>query len=108
MPDIPVAIVDDMIDLRTGDIHTSRVIATAKALAELVDVRVVLIIIDTLNRALAGGDENSSADMGRVVEQSAERIKRGGRAPTSQSSTTFLLIAPIACAGTAQCLGPSI
>ncbi|MPZ57502.1 MAG: AAA family ATPase [Rhizobiales bacterium] len=73
--DIHIAIVDDMIDLRTGEVDTARVIATARALAEATGQPVVLIIVDTLNRALAGGDENSSADMGKVV-QAAERIKR--------------------------------
>src|SRR5262249_4636207 len=36
---------------------------------------VVWIIIDTLNRALAGGDENSSKDMGALIA-SVDRIQR--------------------------------
>jgi hypothetical protein len=36
---------------------------------------VVFIIIDTLARAMSGGDENSTQDMGRMVE-AADRLKR--------------------------------
>jgi hypothetical protein len=73
--DIPLAIVAEMIDLRTGRIHADRIIATAKAFTEVCGLPVVWIIVDTLNRALAGGDENSSKDMGAVIT-SVDRIQR--------------------------------
>jgi hypothetical protein len=73
--DIPLAVVSEMIDLRTGRIHTDRIIATAQAFAEAGGIPVVWIIIDTLNRALAGGDENSSKDMGAVIA-AVDRIQR--------------------------------
>src|SRR5262249_11235403 len=50
-------------------------IATAKAFAQAGGLPVVWIIIDTLNRALAGGDENSSKDMGAVIA-AVDRIQR--------------------------------
>jgi RecA-family ATPase len=65
--DIPIAVVAEMIDLRTGLAHADQIIATAKAFAEACGLSVAWIIIDTLNRALAGGDENSSKDMGAVI-----------------------------------------
>ena len=69
--DLPLAVVDAGIDLRTGEIHAKRIIATAKELERLTGIAVVLIIIDTLNRVLAGGDENSSKDMGALIFQMA-------------------------------------
>ena len=59
----------------TGQVDADRIIATAKALARATGLPVVWIIIDTLNRALAGGDENSSKDMGAVIS-AVDRIQR--------------------------------
>jgi hypothetical protein len=73
--DIPLAVVSEMIDLRTGQIDADRIIATAEALSEATDLPAMWIIIDTLNRALAGGDENSSKDMGMVIA-AVDRIQR--------------------------------
>jgi hypothetical protein len=73
--DILLPIVAETIDLRTGIVHADRVIATANAFAEDHGRRVVWIIVDTLNRALAGGDENSSKDMGAVIA-AVDRIQR--------------------------------
>jgi hypothetical protein len=73
--DIPLAVVAEMIDLRTGQVDADRIIATAKAFAQATGLPIVWIIIDTLNRALAGGDENSSKDMGAVIA-AVDRIQR--------------------------------
>ena len=73
--DIPLAVVAEMIDLRTGHIDADRVIATTRELTNACGLAVVWIIIDTLNRALAGGDENSSKDMGAVIT-AVDRIQR--------------------------------
>jgi len=73
--DIPLAVVAEMIDLRTGQADADRIIATAKAFAQAGGLPVVWIIIDTLNRSLAGGDENSSRDMGAVIT-AVDRIQR--------------------------------
>ena len=65
-PDLPFAIV--------GGVHDFRVKATAEQIIEMakrVEVatgeQIALICIDTLSRALCGGDENSSKDMGAIV-----------------------------------------
>jgi hypothetical protein len=73
--DFPLAVIDDAVDLRTGRVDTDRIIAAAKALAKLSGQKVVWIIFDTLSRVLAGGDENSSRDMGLLV-LSIDRIYR--------------------------------
>jgi hypothetical protein len=67
LPDIPLAILDHAVDLRTGRIDADRIIATAAELKALYRQSVVWIPFDTLNRVLGGGDENSSKDMGAVI-----------------------------------------
>jgi hypothetical protein len=73
--DFPLAVIDDSVDLRTGKIDADRIIAAAQRLATLSGQSVVWIIFDTLSRVLAGGDENSSRDMGLLV-LSVDRIYR--------------------------------
>jgi AAA domain len=73
--DFPLAVIDDTVDLRTGKVDADRIIAAAKALRTLSGQPVVWIIFDTLSRVLAGGDENSSRDMGLLV-LSIDRIYR--------------------------------
>jgi hypothetical protein len=75
LPDIPLAVLDHAVDLRTSKIDAERVIATATALAALCKQPVIWIAFDTLNRILGGGDENSSKDMGAVIA-SIDRIQR--------------------------------
>lgn len=63
---IPLAVIPSTINFLDpqGDVLTL-VAAIAKAQAKLGNVK--LIVIDTLARAISGGDENSSVDMGRLV-----------------------------------------
>src|SRR5262249_25243679 len=60
---IPLAAIDDVCDLRTGQVDTEAIIAAAQEVAKARGVPVIWIIFDTLSRVLAGGDENSSKDM---------------------------------------------
>jgi len=53
---------------------TDRLIAAIQAAAEEMDQSVKLVIVDTLSRALAGGNENSSEDMGALV-RNMDRIR---------------------------------
>jgi AAA domain len=75
LPDIPLAVVDHAIDLRTGKVDTDRIIATAAELARQCGQPVAWINFDTYNRILAGGDENSSKDAGAVLA-AIDRIHR--------------------------------
>jgi hypothetical protein len=77
LTDLPFAIV--------GGVHDFRDPETAVRLAEIVrDVKaatghpVVLIVIDTLSRALCGGDENSPKDMGAIVHATSILQERTG------------------------------
>jgi hypothetical protein len=60
---VPFHILPASVDLRRKDADLGPLIAAIRAL----DVPVALIVVDTLSRAMAGGDENSSVDMGNIV-----------------------------------------
>jgi len=55
------------IDLRSGDADAKALLALVREAEKECGVKCVWIIVDTLSRAMAGGDENGSVDMGRVV-----------------------------------------
>ena len=64
--DIPFALIGGVFDLRTPQAVTA-LIDTAKQVEMETGETVVLIVIDTISRALCGGDENSPKDMGAIV-----------------------------------------
>jgi RecA-family ATPase len=69
IPDVPFAIVGGVYDFR--DPRTAaRIVEIARKVEEETGEPVVLIVIDTLSRALCGGDENSPKDMGAIVNAS--------------------------------------
>lgn len=73
---MPLAVIDDAVDLRNGTMDADRIIAAARELsAAFGNLEVVLIVFDTLSRVLAGGDESSSKDMGSLAK-SVDRIFR--------------------------------
>jgi hypothetical protein len=64
--DLPFAIAGGVLDFR--DKRTAKhIIDMVRHVEAVTGERVILIIIDTLSRALCGGDENSSKDMGAIV-----------------------------------------
>lgn len=70
IPDLPFAIVGGVYDFR--DVRTVQAIAgIIREIEEATGDKVVLVIIDTVSRALAGGDENSPKDMGAIVTATA-------------------------------------
>ena len=70
IPDLPFAIIKGIYDFR--DQRTAATVAgIVRQIEDDIGQRVVLIIIDTISRALAGGDENSSKDMGAIVTTTA-------------------------------------
>ena len=73
---VPFGLVSASVALRDGQGDVDRVVEAAAATAAQYGMPVVLIVIDTLARAIGGGDENSAADMGgyiRAVDQIRER-----------------------------------
>lgn len=61
--DVQFLLLPASIDLRRPDADLKPLISAIQELG----VPVLLIVVDTLSRAMAGGDENSSVDMGHIV-----------------------------------------
>jgi hypothetical protein len=78
---VPFAIIDDAVDLRTSMEDAERIITASRDLSGQTDP-VIWIIIDTLNRALAGGEENSTKDMGALM-MAVDQIHRATGAHVS-------------------------
>jgi hypothetical protein len=72
--DFPFVLLPTAIDLRSADGDTGPLLQEIQAHVARFDVPLALTFIDTLNRAMAGGDENSSQDMGSFVSN-AEKIR---------------------------------
>ena len=68
------ALVRHAIDLRMNDANLKELLILVREAEETSGKKCVWIIVDTLSRALSGGDENSSVDMGRIVA-AADRIR---------------------------------
>lgn len=64
--DAPFRLLPASVNLTDAE-HVSRVVRTALAAAEAEGFPVALVVIDTVARAIAGADENSAQDMGRMV-----------------------------------------
>jgi hypothetical protein len=63
LTDVPFYVINTAPNL-LEEAHTKRLVEEINSLGE-----VALVVIDTLSRALHGGDENSSVDMGKAVAQ---------------------------------------
>lgn len=64
---IHFAAVPSQVNLLDPDADTPRVIEAAKVAKEKMGVPIKLIVVDTLARAMSGGNENSPDDMGALV-----------------------------------------
>ncbi len=61
------ALVRFPIDLRSSDANLRELVELSRVAEEETGEKCVWVIVDTLSRAMAGGDENSPVDMGRIV-----------------------------------------
>ncbi|MCP1915913.1 hypothetical protein J2R96_008393 [Bradyrhizobium elkanii] len=66
LEDLPFAIVGGVYDFRQPA-TAAQIAAICREVEQETAERVVLVIVDTVSRALAGGDENSPKDMGALV-----------------------------------------
>ncbi len=73
--EIPFAIIPVAMNLLDPEADTSRLIDAIKEAAERMAIPVGLVVMDTLSRAMAGGNENSPEDMGALVANS-DRIRQ--------------------------------
>ncbi len=65
---LPLAVVTVALNLLDPTADAGAVIETCKAVAERMEIPLKLIVVDTLARAIAGGNENASEDMGALVQ----------------------------------------
>ncbi len=61
------AAIQSSVNLLNPEADLEKLIITVRAAAKQIPVPVKLIVVDTLSRALAGGNENSPEDMGALV-----------------------------------------
>jgi RecA-family ATPase len=73
-PETPFVLIKSPIDLRAADADTMKLIANINDVERTFGQKVRLVVIDTLFRALAGGNENGSEDMGAMV-RNADKIR---------------------------------
>ena len=73
--ELPFAVIPVGINLLDPDADTDRLIEAIKTAAGEMTVKVRLVVIDTLSRALAGGNENAPDDMGALVTN-ADKIRQ--------------------------------
>lgn len=73
--EVPFAVIPATIDLRNPNADTGSLIVTIRAVGDTLGLPVRLIIVDTVSRAMAGGDENDSAAMGALV-RNVDRIRQ--------------------------------
>jgi hypothetical protein len=66
--DIPLAVIPCALNLLDSEVETTALIDAIKHVAAQFAIPVKLVIIDTLARAMAGGNENSPEDMGALVK----------------------------------------
>ncbi len=71
---IPLAVVACSINLLDANADTGPLIDLIKEAAEKINMPIRLVVIDTLARAMNGGNENAPEDMGKLVK-SADRIR---------------------------------
>jgi hypothetical protein len=75
LPDAtPLALVQSPVDLCHSDADVAKVIATIKLIGKRLGMPVRIVVVDTLARAMAGGNENAPEDMGTLVAHS-DRIR---------------------------------
>ena len=70
--DLPFAIVPKVVNL-LDELHVERLVATLESLTATRG-QAALIVVDTLARSMAGGDENAAQDMGRAIAV-ADRLR---------------------------------
>jgi hypothetical protein len=73
--EIPFAIIPVALNLLDPNADTSRLIDAIAEAAARMAIPVGLVVMDTLSRAMAGGNENSPEDMGALVANS-DRIRQ--------------------------------
>jgi hypothetical protein len=66
--DTPFYLLPAAVDLVSSDADAKEIVRLANMAAAKSDTPLALIVIDTLNRSMGGGDENSGVDMGLFIK----------------------------------------
>lgn len=77
--DLPFAVIPSAVDLCSANAETERLISTVNDVATRFGSPIAVVVVDTLSRALAGGNENSPEDMGAYVRH-VDRIRQSTNA----------------------------
>jgi hypothetical protein len=72
--DMAFGVIPTSINMLDPDADTPRLIDSIRGAAKSIDAPIRMVVIDTLSRALAGGNENSSEDLGACV-MNADRVR---------------------------------
>jgi hypothetical protein len=64
---VPLVVLPVAVDLLTPNNHAQEVVDIIKDIEQTTGLPVILTVIDTLSRAMAGGNENAPDDMGELV-----------------------------------------
>ncbi len=72
---VPFAVIPTSVNLLNENADTTGIIDGVKALEKELGIPCGMIVVDTLSRSLAGGDENSSGDMGKFI-MNCDRIRK--------------------------------
>jgi hypothetical protein len=67
LEDLPFAVVPCAVDMFSEHGDTGKLVKLVREVEERTGQKVVLIVVDTLARAMAGGDESTSVDMGKFI-----------------------------------------
>jgi hypothetical protein len=71
----PFALIPVAIDLCTEDHETEALVAEVRQLGEQAGTPIRLVVVDTLARAMGGGNENDSQDMGALI-RNVDRLRQ--------------------------------
>ena len=98
---LALGVVSRRVDLCTNDKDAKLLLDYCKRLEDAKALKIGLISIETVNRVLAGGDENSPKDMERSLTGFPSCTRRP--TPTSMPCIISPPMAPSACVATAHC-----
>lgn len=76
--DVPLVVLPVAIDMLSPYGHTDEVIEAITAIEERTGKKVILTVMDTLSRAMAGGNENAPDDMGSLVSNGTRIQQEAG------------------------------
>lgn len=72
---IPLAVIPELVDFRTQDVDVDIIISEIKTFAERSEFEMGLVVVDTVARSLAGGNDSNMEDMSPFIDR-CDKITR--------------------------------